>query len=118
MLLWLGRPAAAIEALEQAQRLDPDLDVVDRFALALAYYLEGRYEAAAEHTALNLRQIAGASSSRVLLAAAYAQMNRSAEAAEVVRAIRVRLGDIALEILTEPFRPFRPPEQVQLPVAE
>jgi AbiV family abortive infection protein len=36
ILLWLGETDAAIEALEQAQRLDPELNGVDRFALLLA----------------------------------------------------------------------------------
>lgn len=88
ILLWLGQTDAAIEILEQARRIDPDLNVVDRFALGLAYYLKGRYDAAIEHTELNLRQIAGASSSRVLLAAAYAQANRTEDAARIVAAIR------------------------------
>jgi len=32
----VGETNAAIEALEQAQRLDPELNGVDRFALSLA----------------------------------------------------------------------------------
>lgn len=88
ILLWVGQTDAAIDALEHAQRIDPDLNVVDRFALGLGYYLKGRYEAAAEQTELNLRQIAGASSSRVLLAAAYAQLNRTGDTARVVAEIR------------------------------
>ena len=46
ILLWLGQTDAAIEALEQAQRIDPDLNAIDRFALSLAYYLKQRYDAA------------------------------------------------------------------------
>ena len=42
ILLWLGQTDAAIEALEQAQRIDPELNGVDRFALSLAYYLRRR----------------------------------------------------------------------------
>jgi adenylate cyclase len=83
-LMWLGRTDAAIEALEQAQRIDPELNPLDRFALSLAYYLKGRYGAAADQAELNLRETAGASFSRVVLAAAYAQANRSAEATQVV----------------------------------
>ncbi|WP_245312365.1 tetratricopeptide repeat protein [Rhizobium sp. R693] len=48
ILLWLGQTDAAIEALEQAQLIDPDLNAIDRFALSLAYYLKGRYDAAIE----------------------------------------------------------------------
>jgi hypothetical protein len=41
--------------LELAQRIDPDLNVIDRNALSLAYYLKGRYDAAIEQAELNLR---------------------------------------------------------------
>jgi adenylate cyclase len=83
-LMWLGQTDAAIEALEQAQRIDPELNPLDRFALSLAYYLKGRYGAAADQAELNLRETAGASFSRVVLAAAYAQASRGAEATRVV----------------------------------
>ena len=46
ILMWLGQTDAAIEALERAERIDPDLKAMDRFALSLAYYLKGRYDAA------------------------------------------------------------------------
>lgn len=88
ILLWLGQTDAAIEALEQAQRIDPDLNAVDRFALSLAYYLKGRYDAAIEQAELNLRTTADANFSRVLLAAAYAQDSRAEDAARVVTTIR------------------------------
>ena len=87
ILLWLGQTDAAIEALEQAQRIDPDLDTVDRFALGLAYYLKRRYDAAIEQAELNLRTTAGANFSRILLAAAYAQDHRPEDAARVVTII-------------------------------
>ena len=56
ILMWLGQTDAAIEALEQARRIDPDLNVIDRFALSLAYYLKRRYDAAIEQAELNLRE--------------------------------------------------------------
>ena len=87
-LMWLGQTDAAVEALEQAQRIDPELNPMDRFALSLAYYLKGRYGAATDQAELNLRETAGANFSRVVLAAAYAQANRGAEAARVVADIR------------------------------
>jgi len=88
ILLWLGQTDEAIEALEQAQRIDPDLNAVDRFALSLAYYLKGRYDAAIEQAELNLRTTADANFSRVVLAAAYAQHNQAEDAARVVTMIR------------------------------
>jgi adenylate cyclase len=86
-LMWLGQTDAAIEALEQAQRIDPDLNPMDRFALGLAYYLKRRYDAAIEQAELNLRETAGANFSRIVLAAAYAQDNRTDDAARVVSMI-------------------------------
>ena len=88
ILMWLGRTDAAIEALERAQRLDPDLIPIDRFALGLAYYLKRRYDAAIEQAKLNLRDSAGASFSRVVLAAAYAQRGRTGDAARAVAEVR------------------------------
>ncbi|MBM3356788.1 MAG: adenylate cyclase [Betaproteobacteria bacterium] len=88
ILMWLGRTDAAVEALERAQRIDPDLGAIDRFALGLAYYLKRRYSAAIEQAELNLRDTAGASFSRVVLAAAYAQDGRAADAAREAAEIR------------------------------
>ena len=85
--MWLGQTDAAIEALEQAQRIDPDLNAIDRFALGLAYYLKRRYDAAIEQAELNLRENSGASFSRIVLAAAYAQQDRIEDAARVVTEI-------------------------------
>ncbi len=88
ILLWLGQTDAAIAALERAQHIDPELNVIDRFALSLAYYLKRRYDAAIEQAEINLQKTAGANFSRVLLAAAYAQQNRREDAARVVETIR------------------------------
>jgi TolB-like protein/DNA-binding winged helix-turn-helix (wHTH) protein len=86
-LMWMGQIDAAIEALETAQRIDPYMNAVDRFALSLAYYLKHRYEAAIEQAELNLRGTAGANFSRDVLAAAYAQNNQPEDAARVVAVI-------------------------------
>jgi adenylate cyclase len=88
ILMWSGQTDAAIEALELAQRIDPELNAIDRNALSLAYYLKGRYEAAIEQSQLNLRKTEDARFSQVVLAAAYAQQGRSADAARVVTMIR------------------------------
>jgi adenylate cyclase len=74
--------------LEQAQRIDPDLNAIDRFALSLAYYLKRRYDAAIDQAELNLRETAGANFSRIVLAAAYAEDNRNEDAARVMTVIR------------------------------
>jgi tetratricopeptide (TPR) repeat protein len=86
--MWLGQTDAAIQALELAQRIDPDLNAMDRFALSLAYYLRERYAASIEQAEVNLRENAGANFSRIVLAAAYAQRQQADEVARVVATIR------------------------------
>jgi TolB-like protein/DNA-binding winged helix-turn-helix (wHTH) protein/Tfp pilus assembly protein PilF len=88
ILMWSGQTDAAIETLELAQRIDPELNPFDRSALSLAYYLKQRYDAAAEQAELNLRRTEGANFSRIILAAADAQLNRTKETAQTVAAIR------------------------------
>jgi adenylate cyclase len=88
ILMWRGQTDAAIDALELAQRIDPELNPIDRFALGLAYYLKGRYDDAIEQAQSSLRKSAGANFSRIVLAAAYAQLKRTDEAARVVATIR------------------------------
>jgi adenylate cyclase len=88
ILMWSGETDAAIEALELAQRIDPELNPIDRFALSLAYYLKGRYAAAIEQAELNLRATTGANFSRIVLAIAYAQNDRADDAAREVATIR------------------------------
>jgi adenylate cyclase len=87
-LTWLGQTDAAIEALEQALRIDPELHPMDGFALGLAYYLTRRYDAAIEQEEHTLGETTGANFSRVLLAAAYAEDNRTEGAARTVNDIR------------------------------
>jgi adenylate cyclase len=88
ILMWLGQTNAAIEVLELAQRIDPELNPMDRFALSLAYYLKRRYDAASEQAEFNLRRTSGANFSRIVLAAAYAQQNRMDDVARVVATIQ------------------------------
>jgi TolB-like protein/DNA-binding winged helix-turn-helix (wHTH) protein/lipopolysaccharide biosynthesis regulator YciM len=88
ILLWLGKTDAAIEALQRAQHIDPEINAIDRFALSLAYYLKRRYDEAIELAEINLRKTAAANFSRVLLAASYAQLDRAVDAERVVTEIR------------------------------
>ena len=83
-LMWTGQTDAAIEALETARRIDPEMNAIDRFALSLAYYLKRRYVEAIEQAELNLRDTTGANFSRIVLAAAYAEDNQTEDAAQVV----------------------------------
>jgi adenylate cyclase len=88
ILVWLGKADAAIESLELALRIDPDLNDFDRFALALAYYQKQRYDEAIEQAELNLRKNPAARFNEAVLAAAYAQSGRSADAARISEGIR------------------------------
>jgi adenylate cyclase len=88
ILMWLGQTDAAIEALELAQRIDPELNAMDRNALGLAYYLKGRYDAAIDEAELNLSKTDSAPFSYVTLAAADAELGRSEDAARAVTMIR------------------------------
>ena len=87
ILMWSGQTDAAIENLELAQRIDPELNPIDRFSLSLAYYLKGRYDGAIEQGELNLRKTSGANFSRIVLAAAYAQQGRTDDTARIVTTI-------------------------------
>jgi len=88
VLVWLGETDAAIESLEQALQVDPDLNAFDRFALSLAYYLKKRYAESIGQSELNLRHNADARFSRVVLAAALAEAGRMAEAKQAADEVR------------------------------
>jgi adenylate cyclase len=88
ILMWLGETDAAMESLKLAQRIDPELNDFDRFALTLAYYLKLDYAAAIQQAELNLRKNPEARFNQAVLAAAYAQAGRSADAARVVADIQ------------------------------
>lgn len=88
ILLWAGQTEKAIAILERAEHIDPELNTIDRFALSVAYYLVRRYDAAIQQAEINLRANAGAAFSRVILAAAYAQLDRAEDARLTVAAIR------------------------------
>lgn len=87
VLMWMGQTEAAIAALEIAQRLDPDMNAMDRFALSMAYYLNKRYAAAIDQSELNLRRTTNANFSRIVLAAAYAQSGQSDSAARALSSL-------------------------------
>jgi len=88
ILVWSGSTDDAIKSLELAQRIDPELNAFDRFALSLAYYLKGRYTNCIEQAELNQRKNSDARFNQVILAAAYAQANRKEDAARMVENIR------------------------------
>jgi len=88
VLVWLGKTDDAIESLEQALRVDPELNAFDRFALSLAYFLKKRYAESIGQSELNLRHNADARFSRVVLAAALAEAGRMPEAKQAAAEVR------------------------------
>jgi adenylate cyclase len=88
ILVWLGKADLAIESLELAQRIDPELNAFDRFALSLAYYLKRRYDESVEQAELNLRRNADARFNYVVLAAAHAQAGNAGEATRAAESVR------------------------------
>ncbi len=88
-----GRTDDALEALETARRLDPHMRPSDSvrsrsWTLALAYYLHGRYDDAITVLEQALAWFPNHSGTRALLAAAYAQRGRTADAERAARAVR------------------------------
>jgi tetratricopeptide (TPR) repeat protein len=88
VLVWSGRTEDGIAALETARRIDPALNVFNRFALALGYYLMERYDTAVDLLARNLSEAPDASYNGALLAASYAQQGRGEAAAAAVETVR------------------------------
>jgi adenylate cyclase len=88
VLVWSGRTGEGITSLEMARRLDPALNIFNRFALALAYYLSGKYDPAIELLTRNLSETPEASYNSAVLAASYAQQDRNDDAARAVEMVR------------------------------
>jgi len=88
VLVWLGETDAAVESLEQALRVDPEINAFDRFALSLAYFLKKRYAESISQSELNLRHNADARFSRVVLAVALAEAGRMPEAKQAADEVR------------------------------
>ena len=88
VLVWLGETDAAVQSLEQALRVDPEINAFDRFALSLAYFLKKRYAESISQSELNLRHNADARFSRVVLAVALAEAGRMPEAKQAADEVR------------------------------
>ena len=104
VLVWLGRTDAAIDSLEQALRVDPDLNAFDRFALSLAYFLKGRYAESITQSELNLRHNEEARFSRVVLAAALAEAGRAEDARQAAQDVRLSDPTFDAAIFGNKFR--------------
>jgi TolB-like protein len=82
VLSWAGEAERTIEWAEQALRLSPfdPLKFISYRALALAQFLRGRYQAAADAARMAVQFNPGFSSSHMLLAAPLAKLGRHDEA--------------------------------------
>jgi len=87
-LTWLGRPDGAIRALERALLFDPDMPPDIFWHLGVAYYLKERYVDSAAVLERNIGRKANSFWDYMVLAAAYAQMDRKEDAARAAQAVR------------------------------
>ena len=89
--VWFGDEQKAIEWLEAARQLDPNMEARVLGELARAYYLAGRYQDAVVTAAEALERNPDLPAAFIARAAAYAQLERHEQAAEAVRELlRVR----------------------------
>ena len=85
VLLYAGEPEEAVKSFEIAMRLNPTMDLARQYAVGWAYYLTGRYDKAARLTETGLRLTPGDYFSYACLAASYAKLGRTEEAAKATR---------------------------------
>lgn len=90
ILLWVGRAEEAVRELEAAFDLDPYLSPGDAFCLGLAYYTARRHGDAVRFLVPETVRSPDFVENRILLAAAYAQLGRSEDAAREAEWIRPR----------------------------
>lgn len=81
VLVYLGEPEEAVKSFEIALRLDPTLSVVGTYPVGWAYYLVGRYEDGVRVMERQVQQFPSDLFVNAALAASYAQLGRSADAA-------------------------------------
>jgi len=88
LMLYSGRADDAINSYEKAMRFDPNGFGPGSFMeLALAYYLQGRYDDAVRTSKQGLTRSPNFAEPYIPLAAAYAQLGRSEEAASAAAMI-------------------------------
>ena len=86
--LYMGRADEAVRAYEAALRFDPNTNADTFFALGLAYYLQGQYEESIRTLERGKSQNPNHAFIHAALAAAYAQAERSREAASSAEKVR------------------------------
>lgn len=90
VLLWTGRISDSIAAAEGAMRLDANIGPEAAFNLGMAYLLAGRYDDAVRLLERERMRYPAYPLLDLPLAGAYAELGRGAEAAEAVRAARLK----------------------------
>ncbi len=88
VMLYTGRSDEAIRTFETALRFNPTMDPDKVFELGLAYYVKGRYDDAIRTLQQNLGRNPDHVFSHVPLAAAFAQVGHSEDAAREAAAVR------------------------------
>ena len=88
VLLWSGRVDEAIVALERSLRLDSASPRNSWWHLGMAYYLKGRYDAAVQVLEQGIVKKPDFAGHYISLAAAYARLGRSDEAARAADDLR------------------------------
>jgi adenylate cyclase len=91
VLLWVGRIDEAIAQLETAFALNSNLSAADAFALGLTYYLSRRLDDAVRFLEREVLRDPNYIYNSVLLAAAYGQLGRTADAQRMAEAVRRQL---------------------------
>ncbi len=91
ILLWAGRLDEAIAALETAFALDPNLSPTEAFPLGLAYYTSRRHDDAVRFLEREALRNPDFVYIPILLAAAYGQLGRPADAERMADMVRRRL---------------------------
>jgi tetratricopeptide (TPR) repeat protein len=104
ILLWMGRAEEAVPELEAAFDLDPYLPPGDAFSLGLAYYTLRRHGDAVRILVRETVRNPDYVENRILLAAAYAQLGRSEDAAREAEWIKPRRPVINPETYGSRFR--------------
>lgn len=87
VMLWSGRVDDAIQSMEIALRFDPNRSPGDFMFLGIGYYLKGQYDKAINVLEKGLNRKLDWVGNHIILAAAYAQLDRSDDAEREVQEI-------------------------------
>jgi adenylate cyclase len=87
VMLWSGRVDDAIQSMEIALRFDPNRSPGDFMFLGIGYYLKGQYDKAINVLEKGLNRKLDWVGNHIILAAAYAQLDRSDDAKREVQEI-------------------------------